>query len=120
MIKWLFDQWAEPPQRKGEFDSLPGSGKPLELDDDSYIPLELRAAWRLMKNSGCLPPELQLRKDAIELNDLLRSIDHCHPEYVATSKKLLLLEFKLQNAGMSTDFLHGEYADRLLHKFDEE
>ena len=124
MIKWLFDQWAEPhileAQRKGEFDSLPGSGKPLELDDDSYIPLELRAAWRLMKNSGCLPPELQLRKDAIELNDLLRSIDHCHPEYVATSKKLLLLEFKLLNAGMSTDFLHGEYADRLLHKFDEE
>ena len=121
---WLLDQWAErhivDAQRNGEFDSLPGSGKPLELDDDSHIPLELRAAWRLLINSGCLPPELQHRKDAIELNDLLKSIDHSHPEYTGIRKKLLLLELKLQNAGMSTDFLHGEYADRLLHKIDEE
>lgn len=50
---WLLDQWAErhilDAQRNGEFDSLCGSGKPLELDDDSYIPMELRAAWRLLK-----------------------------------------------------------------------
>ena len=121
---WLLDQWAErhilDAQRNGEFDSLPGSGKPLELDDDSHIPLELRAAWRLLINSGCLPPELQHRKDAIELNDLFKSIGHSHPEYTGIRKKLLLLELKLQNAGMSTDFLHGEYADRLLHKIDEE
>ena len=57
------------------------TGAPLELDDDSFIPAELRAAWRLLKNSGCLPPELQQRKDAIELNELLRSINHCHPDY---------------------------------------
>ncbi|MFB0713607.1 DUF1992 domain-containing protein [Buttiauxella noackiae] len=121
---WLLDQWAErhilDAQRNGEFDSLSGSGKPLELDDDSYIPMGLRAAWRLLKNSGCLPPELQQRKDAIELNHLLRSIDHSHPEYAVIRKKMLLLELKLQNAGMSTDFLHGEYADRLLNKIDEE
>lgn len=121
---WLLDQLSErhilDAQRNGEFDSLAGSGAPLKLDDDSFIPPELRIAWRVLKNAGCLPPALQQRKDAIELNDLLRTIDPEDSEYEAISKKLSLLELKLQQAGMSTDFLHGEYADKLLHKIDED
>jgi hypothetical protein len=121
---WLIDQWSErhilDAQRNGEFDSLRGSGSPLKLDDDSFIPPELRVAWRILKNSGCLPPVLQQRKDAIELNELLHSIDRENSEYLGISKKLALLELKLQQAGMSTDFLRGEYADKLLHKIDEE
>lgn len=121
---WLVDQWSErhilDAQRNGEFDSLMGSGAPLKLEDDSFVPPELRVAWRILKNAGCVPPELQQRKDAIELNDLLRSIDPENTEYQVISKKLALLELKLHQAGMSTDFLRGEYADKLLHKIDEE
>lgn len=50
---WLLDQWAErhicDAQNKGEFENLPGSGEPLILDDDSHIPPELRAGYRLLK-----------------------------------------------------------------------
>lgn len=50
---WLLDQWAErhilDAQTKGEFDNLPGSGEPLTLDDDSHVPAELRAGYRLLK-----------------------------------------------------------------------
>ena len=123
-IMLLLDQWAErhilDAQRKGEFDSLPGEGATLVLDDDSCIPAELRAAWRLLKNAGCLPPELQQRKDAIELNELLRSINQGHPDYQVVRNKLTLLELKLQQAGVNTDFLHGDYADRLLQKIEKE
>lgn len=70
---WLLDQWAErhisDAQNKGEFENLPGSGEPLILDDDSHIPPELRAGYRLLKNAGCLPPELQQRNEAVELAD---------------------------------------------------
>lgn len=63
---WLLDQWAErhitDAQTKGEFDNLPGSGEPLALDDDSHVPPELRTGYRLLKNAGCLPPELEQRK----------------------------------------------------------
>ena len=45
--------------RAGELSNLPGAGKPLQLDDDSMIPKELRAAYRILKNSGFLPPEIQ-------------------------------------------------------------
>ncbi|MDT9081691.1 hypothetical protein RSW80_27055, partial [Escherichia coli] len=28
-------------------------------------------------------------------------------------------ELKLRQAGLSTDFLHGEYAEKLLHKIND-
>lgn len=71
---WLLDQWAErhiaEAQAKGEFDNLVGSGEPLILDDDSHVPPELRAGYRLLKNAGCLPPELEHRREAIQLLDI--------------------------------------------------
>ena len=106
---WLLDQWAErhitEAQSKGEFDNLPGSGEPLILDDDSHVPPELRAGYRLLKNAGCLPPELEQRRD--------------DPQYKEVSRRLSLLELKLRQAGLSTDFLRGDYADKLLNKIND-
>ncbi|MEZ2583901.1 DnaJ family domain-containing protein [Kluyvera intermedia] len=121
---WLLDQWAErhiaDAQRKGEFDNLPGQGEPLTLDDDSFVPEELRVGFRLLKNAGCLPPEIELRKDAIALSDLLKGIRQDDARYQEIGRQLVLLEIKLQQAGLSTAFLHGDYADKLLNKTKEE
>lgn len=49
--------------RRGEFDGLPGTGRPQSLDDDLLVPEERRAAYRVLKNAGFVPPEvLQLRE----------------------------------------------------------
>lgn len=121
---WLLDQWAErhiiDAQRKGEFDNLPGYGEPLTLDDDSCVPEELRSGYRLLKNAGCLPPELEQRKEALALSDLLKSIYKEDDRYQELSRRLALMEMKLRQAGLSTDFLRGDYADKLLHKINEE
>lgn len=99
---WLLDQWAErhiiEAQRKGEFDNLLGRGEPLILDDDSHVPAELRAGYRLLKNAGCLPPELEQRRDAIQLLDILKSIREDDPQYHQVSRQLSLLELKLWQA----------------------
>lgn len=120
---WLLDQWAErhilDAQQKGEFDNLPGSGEPLLLDDDSHIPAELRAGYRLLKNAGCLPPELEYRKEAVMLIDLLNSVQHDHPDFQLLHRRLSLLEMKLRQAGLSTDFLRGDYAAKLQQKINE-
>jgi hypothetical protein len=58
----------------GEFDNLPGSGKPLRLDDDSAVAPDLRMAYKLLKNAHCLPLELELRKEILRLQDLLQGI----------------------------------------------
>ncbi|ANG94449.1 DUF1992 domain-containing protein [Enterobacteriaceae bacterium 155047] len=120
---WLLDQWAErhilDAQRQGEFDNLPGSGEPLTLDEDLHVPPELRAGYRLLKNAGCLPPELQQRKEAVDLADLLKTVSRDEPEYEALSRRLALLELKLRQSGLSTEFLHGEYAHNLASKMKE-
>lgn len=59
---------------KGEFENLPGYGKPLNLDDLSAIPEELRMAYRLLKNSGYSPEENKLRQEVLSIEDLIR---HC-------------------------------------------
>lgn len=121
---WLLDQWAErhirDAQQQGEFENLPGTGAPLRLDDDTHVPVELRAGYRLLKNAGCLPPELAQRKEALALADLLKTVQQDHPDYQELSRRLTLLELQLRQAGLSTEFLRGEYADRLMKKMGEE
>jgi len=58
--------------KNGEFDNLPGSGKPLRLDDDALVPQELRAAYRVLRNAGFVPPELEAHRELRDVEALLR------------------------------------------------
>lgn len=121
---FLVDEWAErhisSALKRGELDNLSGEGKPLVLDDDSHVPADLRVGYRLLKNAGCLPPEIEQRKEAATLASLLRGLSREHPDFIELNKRLAVLEFRLQQAGMSTDFLHNEYADKFIQHFDPE
>jgi hypothetical protein len=55
----------------GEFDNLPGRGRPLEFEDLSRVPADLRMGFKLLRNAGCLPPELEARKEVARLGALL-------------------------------------------------
>lgn len=121
---WLIDEWAErhisEAQKRGDFDSLPGSGEPLNLDDDSHVPPELRAGYRLLKNAGCLPPELEQRKEAVTISNMLRYLSPDHPDFMVLSGRLALLAFRLQQAGMDTTFLSRDYASALSGRFADQ
>ncbi|BCQ33086.1 MULTISPECIES: DnaJ family domain-containing protein [Erwinia] len=120
----LLDQLAEKhilaALRQGELDNLPGAGHPLQLDDDSHVPSELRAGYRILKNSGFLPPELEMKREALELDELMRTVDPNEERYYQQAKRLSLLEVKLKQAGISTDFLQGGYGRRIQQHFREE
>jgi hypothetical protein len=81
---------------RGEFDDLPGKGKPLDLSDDPMVPDDLRVAYKILKNSGCLPPELELHKEIVRLRDLIHAVDD---EAVRTARikelNVKLLRFNL-------------------------
>lgn len=62
-------------QKAGAFDNLPGKGKPLELEDLSWVPEDLRVAYHILKNAHVLPPEAELLKEIHVLEDLLRYIE---------------------------------------------
>jgi hypothetical protein len=60
-------------QSQGVFDNLPGKGRPLNLDDDNGVPGDLRLAYKVLKNSNCLPIEMELRKEFFNLRKLLNA-----------------------------------------------
>jgi hypothetical protein len=74
-VERLAEQRILEAQRQGEFDNLPGKGKPLELDDLSALPQDLRLGYKILKNAGVLPPEAELIKDIHTLEDLLKHVE---------------------------------------------
>jgi hypothetical protein len=80
---------------QGLFDNLEGYGKPLKLEDESHIPPELRMAYKILKNANCLPPELELRKEVVQLADLVASLPD-EAEKMQQMRRLNFLVMKLQ------------------------
>ena len=70
----LVERKIQEAMERGEFDNLPGQGKPLLLEEDSHIPEELRVAYKILKNADCLPPELEAKKEIRQMEDLLVNI----------------------------------------------
>ncbi len=56
--------------QRGEFDDLPGKGKPLDLTDYFNTPEEVRAAHSILKNAGMVPREVELLKEIAELKQV--------------------------------------------------
>jgi hypothetical protein len=81
-------------QREGLFDHLPGKGKPLNLDEDSGIPEDLRMSFKILKNANCLPIEMELRKEIYNLRQLLdAAIDPETRKELRRELNLLTLRF---------------------------
>ena len=81
---------------RGEFDNLPGAGKPLVMEDYSDIPEELRMAYKVLKNAGCVPPEVELRKEIVSLREMLGTLED-DEERRRVGREL---DFKLLKLGM--------------------
>lgn len=62
-LEKLVEEKIKEAMEKGEFDNLPGKGKPLDLSEYFKAPPELRAAYNLLKNAGVIPPEITLKKE---------------------------------------------------------
>jgi hypothetical protein len=56
---------------KGEFDDLPGRGRPVDLETYFAVPEEMRLGYSILKNAGVIPEEMGLLKEVEELKELL-------------------------------------------------
>ena len=69
-LHYLAERKIEEAIASGEFDNLPGAGRPLDLDDEDPLwPEEVRMARRILKNAECGD------KDLGGLRHILWSID---------------------------------------------
>lgn len=61
-------------QERGEFNNLPGKGKPIDLSAYFETPEEVRVAQAMLKNAGMAPREVELLKEIAELRQLLAKV----------------------------------------------
>ena len=62
---------------RGEFDDLPGKGKPIDLTANFDTPQALRLAYSILRNADILPEEAELLK---EIANLGGELDVCREE----------------------------------------
>ena len=75
---------------RGELDDLPGAGKPLELDD-SNVPEDLRVAYRILKNAGFVPPQVDSLREIGQLERLVQEKAVDDPAKAKILRKIALL-----------------------------
>ena len=106
-------------QKKGEFENLEGSGKPLDLLDDQMVAEELRLTYKILKNADYLPPEIELKKAIRQTEELLSGMGETAAKY-RTMQKLNFLIMKLNTLrNTSIEFeAPQKYSDKLIEKLE--
>jgi hypothetical protein len=105
-------------QRQGAFEDLPGKGKPLELEDLSWVPEDLRLGYHVLKNAGVLPPEAELLKDVHILEDLLKHVeDEGERRALAKSIQWKLIRLDLLRQRSRPGYGLKSYGRKLVQRF---
>lgn len=79
--------------KEGRLNPQGWKGKPLPIEND-LVPNDMRMAYKILKNSGFLPPEIETRKEIEKLEDLICQTEDEH-QRIRQMKKLDVLLAKL-------------------------
>jgi hypothetical protein len=117
----IIEKKIQDAQENGDFDDLPGKGKPIDLEDDRNIPEELRLTYKILKNADCVPPELALRKEIRTMEDMLENI----PDEKEKYRHLKKINYKIMQLNMmgkgspllgESEFYYRKVIDKTDHK----
>ena len=97
-LHYLAEERIKQAIAKGDMDDLDGKGKPLSFEDDSMVPEDLRMAFKLLRNSGHIPKEVQSKHEIVTLE---QAIAHQKDEVVKL-KQIKKLHFLVTQLGEST------------------
>ncbi|MBW2608012.1 MAG: DUF1992 domain-containing protein [Deltaproteobacteria bacterium] len=106
-------------QKKGDFENLPGLGKPLNLDEDSCVAEDLRLAYKILKNADFVPPEIEIKNEIKKTEDLLAGMKDEKEKY-RILKKLNFLILKLnamRSSSINFDFPQ-QYVEKVVGRME--
>lgn len=117
----ILDQQAEERIRaamaRGEFAHLPGEGLPLAFEDERLVPEEVRMVHHVLRNAGCLPPQILAMKEATEVADQATRIADGRVRDNALSRlNLLLTSLAAQGQRHMAENVLAQYRQKLLAK----
>lgn len=83
----LVEQRIQEGMERGLFDNLPGMGKPLNLDDDQFVPDDMKMAFRMLRSTGLAPLWVDLNKEIrADIERLVRFREHVHSRWSTISE----------------------------------
>ena len=79
----------------------------------------MRLAYKILKNADCLPPEIELKKEIQQTEELLRGMGETAAKY-RTMKKLNFLIMKLNTLRKTSIEFEApqKYSDKLIEKLE--
>ncbi|UTF51601.1 DUF1992 domain-containing protein [Desulfomicrobium sp. ZS1] len=88
-------------QERGEFEGLNGQGHPLPESCDPFMPETLRMAYKVLKNAGYIPKEVEDQRE-------IRSLIECLEQETDESRKmrqiqkvqLFIIRAKMEHGGL--------------------
>ncbi|PKN40056.1 MAG: DUF1992 domain-containing protein [Deltaproteobacteria bacterium HGW-Deltaproteobacteria-18] len=88
-------------QQRGEFENLSGQGQPLAETSDPFMPETLRMAYKVLKNAGYVPREIQSQREIRSLIECLeRETDEARKMRQIQKVQLFIARAKLEHGGL--------------------
>ena len=67
------EQQIREAMERGEFDNLPGKGKPLDLDAYFATPEDMRMGFAMLKSNNFVPEGVEIQKEIAALKEKLKT-----------------------------------------------
>ncbi|MTD33288.1 DUF1992 domain-containing protein [Paludibacterium sp. dN 18-1] len=113
ILELIGEQRINEAVERGDGEHLACAGQPLDLEENLLVPVEQRMAFRILKNAYYIPPELETRKEAVELAMALVE-EPDNDAFERGRRKLALLNHRLSAAGLPPVTLDERYGAALL------
>lgn len=113
IFKKIAEEKIREAMENGVFDNLELKGKPIKLEENPFVPEELRVVYKILQNAGFLPKEIELRKEIHRIEEMLEEEiqDAC-----AKLKKLSALLFHLNQIRKGPVNIPDEYLNKVAEK----
>ena len=99
ILEELAERAIQEAQKRGEFEGLSGEGQPLPQESDPFMPETLRMAYKMLKNAGYVPEEIQAQRE-------IRSLIECLEQETDESRKMRQIQ-KVQLFIAKAKIRHG-------------
>jgi len=92
-------------------------GKPLPADDDPFMPEDMKMAYKILKNAGYVPPEVEVRREIGQLEELIYASSDEHTRLRQMKKlEVLLRKLDLMRPGGGNIAGQEEYYRRVVER----
>lgn len=117
LIELVAERKIQEAIERGEFDHLPGMGKPLPAEQ-ANVPDDLRSTCKILKNANVLPEEMQVSKRIHALNELLAQCeDEEKAQSISRELNELELRYDLLMERRGETGTHRKYRKKIISRF---